>query len=76
MFSLNFKKNPITTVVGVLLIAVGLFPFIFPGRVTVDEAELLKGLLTNLGANVESVIEILLGIVAIFAKDVAAVAQD
>lgn len=71
-FSLNLKENPITTVVGVLLIAVGLFPYIFPGRVSVDEAGQLQGLITNLGASVESIIAIATGIVAIFAKDVAA----
>jgi len=71
-FSLNFKKNPITTVVGLLLIVVGLFPYIFPGRVSLDEAGQLQGLVTNLGAGVESVVEIVAGIIAIFAKDVAA----
>ena len=39
MLSLNFKKNPITTVVGFLLIAVGVLPFLLPGRVTPDEAD-------------------------------------
>jgi len=71
-FSLNLKENPITTVIGVLLIAIGLFPYIFPGRVSTDEAGQLQGLVTNLGAGVESIIEIVTGIVAIFAKDVAA----
>jgi len=71
-FSLNFKKNPITTAVGLLLIVVGLFPYIFPGRVSLDEAGQLQGLVTNLGAGVESVVEIVAGIIAIFAKDVAA----
>lgn len=75
MFSLNFKKNPITTVVGFLLIAVGVLPFLLPGRVTPDEAEQLKGLLGTLGENLESIIEIGIGIVAIFAKDPAAKPQ-
>lgn len=65
----SFKKNPISTVFGLLVIVAGLLPFVLPNRITIAEAaevgESLKAtelLLVQLVAEVT-------GIVALFGKD-------
>lgn len=67
----SFKKNPISTVFGLLVIVAGLLPFVLPSRVTIDEAvEVGESLKATELLLVQLVAEIT-GLVALFGKDLA-----
>jgi len=69
----SFKKNPISTIFGLLVIVAGLLPFVLPNRITLDEAVAAgEGLRATELLLLQLVAEIG-GLVSLFGKDLAGV---
>ena len=69
----SFKKNPISTIFGLLIIVAGLLPFALPNRISLSEAaEVGEGLKAIELLLVQLVAEAA-GFVALFGKDLAGI---
>ncbi|KKN85491.1 hypothetical protein LCGC14_0278140 [marine sediment metagenome] len=69
----SFKKNPISTIFGLLVIVAGLLPFVLPGRISLSEAvEVGEGLKAVEVLIVQFVAEAA-GLVSLFGKDLAGI---
>ncbi len=69
----SFKKNPISTIFGLLVIVAGLLPFVIPGRISLSEAvEVGEGLKAIEVLIVQFVAEAA-GLVSLFGKDLAGI---
>jgi hypothetical protein len=67
----SFKKNPISTIFGLLVIVAGLLPFVMPGRISIAEAAEVGEGLKAIELLVVQLVAEATGLVALFGKDLA-----